>query len=216
MEPAFWHQRWAAQQIGFHQSEVNAYLRRHWPSLGLASGSQVLVPLCGKSLDLLWLAEQGHRVLGVELSREAVAAFFEASKLTPTVRKHGAFEVWHVEQLQVWCGDAFALTAVDLTDCAAFYDRAALIALPPAMRQRYLAHLQKGVPQTVQGLLITLEYNQALIEGPPFCVAEQEVREGFAGWHISALEQCKIAQESPRFVAAGVSTLLERVYRLAR
>ncbi|MFS0827939.1 thiopurine S-methyltransferase [Pseudomonas phoenicis] len=216
MEPSFWHQRWAAQQIGFHQAEVNAYLRRHWPRLGLAGGSQVLVPLCGKSLDLLWLAEQGHRVLGVELSREAVAAFFEASKLTPGVEKRGAFEVWRVEQLQVWCGDAFDLTPVDLAGCAAFYDRAGLIALPPAMRQRYLAHLQRVLPQAAQGLLITLEYDQALIAGPPFCVLEHEVREGFAGWQVDALEQCEIVQESPRFVAAGVGTLLERVYRLAR
>lgn len=216
MEPAFWHQRWAAQQIGFHQSEINAYLCRHWPSLGVASGSQVLVPLCGKSLDLLWLAEQGHRVLGVELSREAVAAFFEAGKLTPRVEKRGAFEVWHVEQLQVWCGDAFALTAANLADCSAFYDRAALIALPPAMRQRYLAHLQQSLPQAVQGLLITLEYDQALISGPPFCVPEHEVREGLTGWQINMLEQCEIVQESPRFVAAGVDRLMERVYRLAR
>ena len=216
MEPAFWHERWAAQQIGFHQSEVNAYLRRHWSSLGLASGSQVLVPLCGKSVDMVWLAEQGHRVLGVELSREAVAAFFEASQLTPTVEKRGVFEVWHVEQLQVWCGDAFALTAGDLADCAAFYDRAALIALPPAMRQRYLAHLQQRLPEAVRGLLITLEYDQALIGGPPFCVPEHEVREGLAGWQVNLLEQCEIAQESPRFVAAGVNTLRERVYRLAR
>nr|WP_314490623.1 thiopurine S-methyltransferase [uncultured Pseudomonas sp.] len=216
MEPAFWHERWAAQQIGFHQSEVNAYLRRHWSSLGLASGSQVLVPLCGKSVDMVWLAEQGHRVLGVELSREAVAAFFTEHRLTPTLEQRGAFEVWRSEAVELWCGDFFDLTAEDLAGCSALYDRAALIALPPTMRQRYLRHLCQQLPVAVQGLLVTLEYDQALIGGPPFSVRESEVHKGLGGWHIIELERQEIAQQSPRFVAAGVQTLLERAYRLSR
>ena len=216
MEPAFWHQRWAAQQIGFHQAQVNPYLRKAWPELGLAAGSQVLVPLCGKSLDLLWLAEQGHRVLGVELSRQAVAAFFEAHQLTPVVEQRGAFEVWRAEAIELWCGDFFALTQSDLHGCVGFYDRAALIALPPPMRQAYFSHLGHVLPAAAQGLLVTLEYDQALIDGPPFSVQEAEVRQGFAGWQVAELEQHEIAQDSPRFVAAGVRTLLERVYRLTR
>ncbi|MDZ5602145.1 thiopurine S-methyltransferase [Pseudomonas sp. RP23018S] len=216
MEPAFWHQRWAAQQIGFHQAQVNPYLRNAWPELGLAVGSQVLVPLCGKSLDLLWLAEQGHRVLGVELSREAVAAFFEAHQLTPVVEPRGVFEVWRAGAIELWCGDFFALTENDLHGCAGFYDRAALIALPPPMRQSYFSHLGRLLPAPAQGLLVTLEYDQALIDGPPFCVRDVEVRQGFAGWQVAELEQHLIAQDSPRFVAAGVRTLLERVYRLTR
>ncbi|AIR91611.1 thiopurine S-methyltransferase [Pseudomonas cremoricolorata] len=216
MEPAFWHQRWAAQQIGFHQPQVNGYLQRHWPSLGLQAGARVLVPLCGKSLDLLWLLRQGYRVLGIELSREAVAALFSEHGLTPQITREGEFEVWHDGALQVWCGDFFALTASQVQDCSALYDRAALIALPRAMRERYLAQLSELLPSPCQGLLVTLEYDQALIDGPPFSVGAEEVQRGLKDWQVSEVERCDIRQDSPRFVAAGVSSLRERVYRLSR
>lgn len=216
MDPAFWHQRWAAQQIGFHQAQVNPYLAAHWPTLPVAPDSQVLVPLCGKSLDLAWLAAQGHQVVGVELSEQAVAAFFDRHGLTPEVEARGVWQIWRSGALELWCGDFFALQASDVAGCTAFYDRAALIALPVEMRERYLAHLDQLLPVRCEGLLVTLEYDQALIDGPPFSVGQAEVLAGFAGWEVSALEQREIAQESPRFVKAGVNTLLERVYRVSR
>ena len=83
MDAAFWLQRWQEGQIGFHRSDVMPLLEKHWPSLQLPAGSRVLVPLCGKSLDMHWLAAQGHRVLGVELSPLAVTQFFEEAGLTP-------------------------------------------------------------------------------------------------------------------------------------
>lgn len=216
MEPAFWHKRWADNQIGFHQPQVNPYLRQFWPALGLASGTQVLVPLCGKSLDLAWLAARGHRVLGVELSRRAVADFFAEHGLQPHLSQRGAFEVWRCDEVEVWCGDVFALQAEDLADCAGFYDRAALIALPPEMRERYMALLGKLLPTPCKGLLVTLDYDQALIEGPPFAVGDEAVRAGFAHWHLEQVQEQQILDESPKFQAAGVSSLVERVYRLGR
>ena len=141
MQPEFWQDRWASNQIGFHQREVNPYLQRHWPVLGLPVVVKVLVPLCGKSLDLLWLAGQGHQVLGIELSQTAVEDFFSEQQLAPEVSDAGAFKVYRAGAIELWCGDFFALTARDVADCAALYDRAALIALPPPMRERYGAHL---------------------------------------------------------------------------
>jgi thiopurine S-methyltransferase len=214
MEPAFWHKRWADNQIGFHQAQVNPYLQAHWPALALAPGSQVLVPLCGKSLDLAWLAGQGHRVLGVELSRRAVEGFFREHRLEPEVLHRGEFEVWRSGGVEVWCGDFFALQAQDLADCAGFYDRAALIALPPEMRLRYMQLLAEGLPSGSQGLLVTLGYDQALLPGPPFSVADAEVRQGFAGGEVQALEAVEIIEQSEKFVQAGATSLLERVYRI--
>ncbi|UBM26628.1 thiopurine S-methyltransferase [Pseudomonas sp. p1(2021b)] len=216
MEPAFWHKRWADNQIGFHQAQVNPYLQAHWPSLGLAPGSRVLVPLCGKSLDLAWLAGQGHRVLGVELSRRAVEDFFREHGLVPEVVQQGAFEVWRSGAVELWCGDFFALQAKDLADCAGLYDRAALIALPPAMRERYMALLSSLLPAPCGGLLVTLDYDQALLDGPPFSVADDEVRAGFVGWRVERLEAREIIEESPKFELAGVGSLMERVYLLGR
>lgn len=216
MEPAFWQQRWADNQIGFHQAQVNPYLQTYWPQLQLAPGSRVLVPLCGKSLDLAWLAGQGHRVLGVELSRRAVEDFFREHGLEAEVRQQGAFEVWRSGYVQLWCGDFFALRAEDVADCVGLYDRAAVIALPVQMRARYMQLLSGLLPTSCRGLVVTLEYDQSLLAGPPFSVRDEELRQGFAGWQVEQLEAVEVIEESPKFVQVGASSLLERVYRLSR
>ncbi|MBF8646058.1 MULTISPECIES: thiopurine S-methyltransferase [Pseudomonas] len=216
MEPAFWQQRWADNQIGFHQAQVNPYLQKYWPTLGLAPGSRVLVPLCGKSLDLAWLAGQGYRVLGVELSRRAVEAFFREHGLQAEVQQRGAFEVWRSGDVELWCGDFFALQAEDVGDCAGLYDRAALIALPSQMRVAYMRLLSRLLPTGCQGLVVTLDYDQSLLGGPPFSVGDEELRQGFAGWQLDELEAVEVIEESPKFLQAGVSSLLERVCRVSR
>lgn len=213
MEPAFWHRKWADNQIGFHQAQANPYLQRYWPGLGLAAGSRVLVPLCGKSLDLAWLAGQGYRVRGIELSRRAVEDFFQEQGLQAQVRQQGAFEVWCSGEVELWCGDFFALRAEDVADCVGLYDRAALIALPLQMRERYMGLLSRMLPGG-SGLLVTLDYEQKLLEGPPFSVADEEVRRGFAGWQVEEVEARDVIGESPKFLQAGVKRLVERVYRV--
>ena len=112
MHEDFWQARWARNEIGFHLREVNPYLQRHWPELGLVPGAQVLVPLCGKSLDMAWLAEQGYRVLGVELAESAVIAFFAEQELTPQRSiSYGAFRRYRAGAVELLCGDFFALQA---------------------------------------------------------------------------------------------------------
>ncbi|NBA98544.1 thiopurine S-methyltransferase [Pseudomonas sp. R5(2019)] len=215
MQPEFWHKRWESGQIGFHLGHVNPLLLAHWPGLGLPAGARVLVPLCGKSLDLAWLASQGLRVLGVELAQKAVEDFFREHGLTPERSQQGAFEVFRAGSVELWCGDVFALTAEDLADCVGLYDRAALIALPPPMRQRYVQHLATLLPEQCKGLLITMDYDQAQIEGPPFSVPDDEVQALMAGrWQVTELQCEDILGESWKFVQAGVSRLQERVYRL--
>ncbi|MCP2071287.1 UNVERIFIED_ORG: thiopurine S-methyltransferase [Pseudomonas lini] len=216
MEPEFWHKRWSSNQIGFHLPEVNPYLQRFWSQLGVEQGSRVLVPLCGKTLDLLWLAQQGYSVLGVELSEKAAADFFLEHQLEPSVSEEGAFKVFRAGDIEIRCGDFFALGAADAADCAALYDRAALIALPGAMRERYAAHLQKILPECV-GLLITLDYNQDEMPGPPFSVGDDEVQRLLGGgWRLEVLQEQDVLGESWKFLQAGVKRLEERVYRVSR
>lgn len=216
MEPAFWQQRWADNQIGFHQAQVNPYLQQYWPHLQLAHGSRVLVPLCGKTLDLAWLAGQGYRVLGVELSQRAVAAFFHEHGLEPQIVQKEAFEIWRHGDVEVWCGDFFALQPEDLADCVALYDRAALIALPVHMRLAYVQTLSRSLPDRCSGLLVTLNYDQALLAGPPFSVGDEEVRMGLAGWQVDELKAVELIEQSPKFSQAGVCSLVERVYQISR
>ena len=216
MQPEFWHKKWASNQIGFHLSEVNPYLQRHWPELSMPATARVLVPLCGKSLDLAWLAGRGHQVLGVELSEKAIEDFFNEHQIQPQISEKGAFKVYRSDAIELWCGDFFALTASDVADCVAFYDRAALIALPAPMRERYAAHLQQILPQGVRGVLITLDYDQAQMPGPPFAVGDDEVKRLLGDlWQVQALEERDVLGESWKFLQAGVTRLEERVYRVS-
>lgn len=217
MHEAFWQDRWARSQIGFHQEKVNGYLRRHWSGLGLPRDARVLVPLCGKSLDLAWLAEQGHGVIGVELAERAVQDFFAERGVQPEVLQRGAFKVYRADRLQILCGDFFALSRDDVADCQAFYDRAALIALPPQMRERYVAHLQAILPESCQGLLVTLVYDQQRMDGPPFSVEDAEVARHFAaGWALRRVEEKDVLAGNPRFSDSGLATVDERVFHLTR
>lgn len=217
MHGAFWQERWARDQIGFHQDQVNAYLLRHWPRLQLPRGSQVLVPLCGKSLDLAWLVSQGHAVLGVELAEKAVRVFFAEHDFQPQVSEHGAFRIYSVGALALWCGDFFALTAEDVAGCQAFYDRAALIALPAAMRERYAAHLHGILPANCQGLLVTLDYDQARMDGPPFSVSDAEVRERFGRvWQVDELQREDVLAGNWKFIRHDLKALDEATYHLRR
>lgn len=216
MQPDFWHKRWQSNQIGFHLPEVNPYLQRFWPQLSVEEGARVLVPLCGKSLDLLWLAHQGHEVLGIELSEKAVEDFFDEHHFDPNVSEQGPFKVYRAGSIELWCGDFFELTAGDVADCTALYDRAALIALPPTMRQQYAAHLNRILPKDSMGLLISLDYDQGQMDGPPFAVLDDEVRQLFGNfWALKILEDQDVLSESGKFLEAGVTRLEERVYRIS-
>ena len=216
MQPDFWHQRWHENRIGFHRSEVMPLLEEHWDALQLSSESRVLVPLAGKSLDMVWLAAQGHRVLGVELSPLAVAQFFEEHGLQPECRESTSGLHHAAKHIELLCGDVFAVDAALLGDCTGVYDRAALIALPPDMRQRYVRTVYAALPSGCRGLLITLEYPQAEKVGPPFSVDEAEVRELFSPhWQVELLERRDILQQ-PDFIAEGLTAMSTAVYRLEK
>ena len=215
MHEEFWHARWSGNEIGFHLKEVNPYLVRYWPGLALPAGSRVLVPLCGKSLDLRWLVTQGYSVLGVELSRKAVEDFFAEQCLDYTQTQHGTFSCYRTDGLELWCGDFFTLTAADVAECQGLYDRAALIALPAPMRERYVQHLRAILPGTARGLLVTLEYPQEQMEGPPFSVPEVEVRERLEGpWRLERLLSVDVLEQNWRFISRGLTALNEAVYYL--
>lgn len=175
MRDEFWHERWEQGQIGFHQQAVNRYLTDHWGDLGLPAGAPVFVPLCGKSLDMLWLREQGHPVFGIELSRKAVEAFFHENEIEPSINETARFAEYSAEQLTLFAGDYFQLTASDLGQIHAVFDRAALIALPPTMRQAYVCHMATLLPGGAHVLLVTMHYPEGSLEGPPFSVGAREV-----------------------------------------
>lgn len=215
MEKSFWHERWEKNEIGFHQSHFHPFLLQHWPSLNLRLGSRVFVPLCGKSRDLLWLRDQGLDVIGVELSKLAVEDFFKENQLTATVMQHGELALYGCPGIHIFCGDFFKLTAADLTGVAGVFDRASLVALPPAMRRDYAAHMQKILPPGTQTLLVCFTYPQEQMNGPPFSVEAAEVHALFApASEVTFLAEADVLNNEPRFKQRGLTHLHEKTFRL--
>ena len=217
MDTQFWLERWETSQTGFHQHEVNSHLLRYWPKLGLEPGSRILVPLCGKSIDMLWLEAQGYRIIGIELSRIAAESFFTENGLTPEIHKEKHCTRYVHENTELVCGDFFNLTPEDIGQVDAFYDRAALIALTPAQRSGYADHLAQLLDRDTQGLLITLDYNQLEMSGPPFAVSHEEVSRLFEpGCAVKHLFHFDALEDNVRFKERGVTELAEHAYHLKR
>lgn len=217
MEPEFWQQRWHEGQIGFHQDHETPLMLKHWPSLQVPAGSRVFVPLAGKSLDIIWFAHQGYRVLGVELASTAIEQFFAEHDLQAAASDSTYGRRYQSGDIELINGDVFAQDPKALFACDAVYDRAALIALPPALRRRYASEVYGRLPKGCRGLLITVEYPQAEKSGPPFSVEEAEVRDLFgAQWDITVLERREILAQQPNFAAEGVTALQTVVYDLTR
>ncbi len=188
MEAEFWQQKWEKNEIGFHEGAFNSRLVKHWHKLALEEGSRVLVPLCGKTNDIAWLLSQGYYVVGVELVESAVEQLFKALGVMPDITDFGNLKRYSADYIDIFVGDIFALTSEPLGSINAIYDRAALVALPADMRNRYTKHLVNITVNKPQ-LLITFEYDQTLIQGPPFSVSNEEVKLHYKDhYHLTLLQ----------------------------
>lgn len=217
MEPQFWHERWRTGRIGFHQPTIDCSLQAHWPRLQMGQESHVFVPLCGKSLDLLWLSDQGHSVTGIELSATAVEAFFLENGVAARRRVEDGFDVYATERIRLIRGDFFALTPALLGRTEAVYDRAALISWTPSLRAPYVEQLASLLASAARMLLITLEYPQSQMAGPPFSVTRDEIMRLYSSqFSIQELARQDILACDARLRSAGVTELFEVCYLLVR
>ena len=179
MDANFWHQRWGKNEIGWHETKVNPLLVQHFNELGLEKGSRIFIPLCGRTLDISWLHAQGYQIAGAELSKVAIEQLFAELGVQPNVSARGEGEQWSANHIDIFVGDIFALSAETLGHVDGIYDRAALVAFPEDMRNRYVRHLIEITEKAPQ-LLICYEYDQRCMEGPPFSIPDQEVKRQYA------------------------------------
>lgn len=194
MNAEFWHSRWQEKRIGFNQSAVNPLLINYFKQLNLPAGSRVFVPLCGKSIDMAWLAAQGYDVVGVELVETAVQAFFAEQNISPTVNQHvgnSAIKYYQGQlsgqTITLWVADIFALSSDHIGSVNGVYDKAALIALPENMRTKYSEHIRKISGHAPQ-FIITLTYDQSKKAGPPFSISSEQIQQYYGdNYHISEL-----------------------------
>ncbi|MBM7073819.1 thiopurine S-methyltransferase [Shewanella sp. 202IG2-18] len=210
-----WHDRWEQGRIKFHKPDFNPNLVEYWTTLCPNSEASTFVPLCGKSLDLLYLAQQGHNVIGCELVELGIKAFFEENQLSPQITQIDELNRWQALSFTIYQGDYFKIPAANI-NAEYLYDRAALIALPKDIRAQYVANLTKVAPNLKAGLLITLEYDQAQYDGPPFSVPQSEVFELF-GAEFDVVELARhVTTDKPPVMRENDVELVEVVYKLER
>ena len=203
-----WLERWEQGRIGWHEPDGNANLKRHWPTL--AEGSRVLVPLCGKAHDIIWLANRGHDVVGVELSPIAVEAFFAENDLEYEQRRDGEMVCYRSRRraIAIWCGDYFKFTSAPYD---ALYDRGGLVAIAADERPRYVEHTEALLKNDAYRMVITLEYDQARAPGPPYAVMPEEV-ESYWDDLVVLSRHNDIDNCPPKFKQAGLTEVIEAVW----
>lgn len=217
MRTDFWLNVWENGQINFHNSKTNPFLMKFWPRLGLNAGDPAFVPLCGKSIDMVWLAEQMHPVIGVELSPLAAEAFFEENDIEVEVNAAGPFTIWQGGDIELYVGDFFELTAEQLQDVRGVFDRAAIVALPETMRRDYAQHLGKHLSAGAKILLFAFEYDQEKKPGPPHSVPTAEIKRIFSpDFTIEKLDQRELIKKAPGMQRAGLTSFEQHVYLLER
>jgi thiopurine S-methyltransferase len=203
-----WRGRWAEGRTGWHEPQGNAGLQAAWPPL--TNNTRVLVPMCGKSPDLLWLVKRGHDVAGVELSEIAVRDFFSENAIEYQIEKDGCLDRYSAadRSLTLYCGDYF-----DFEDSAfdALYDRGALVALPVDLRERYVKHTKSLLRAGASKMIITLEYDQAAVNGPPFSVPKEEISNYWDDL-VCVSKKDDIDNCPPKFRAAGLTDVKELVW----
>jgi thiopurine S-methyltransferase len=172
MKESFWHERWAKNEIAFHEKNANHLMSAHFDKFNLPAGSRIFVPLCGKTRDIAWLLARGYAVVGAELSEVAIKALFTELGVEAHVSRINDFLHYHNEKIDIYVGNIFNLTESVLGTVNGIYDRAALVALPADLRRQYAAHLI-DITDAAPQFLITFEYDQQLIDGPPFSVSSE-------------------------------------------
>lgn len=216
MQTEFWLEKWEKGETGFHLEVAHPLLERNWPRLGLATGGAVFVPLCGKSHDLIHINRLGHPVTGIELSPLAIEQFFAERHLTPVETEVGGMPAFSAESLRLIVGDFFRLKPGDLEPIAAVYDRASLIAMPPAMQADYARQLQNLIPKDAPILLITLDYDPTEMQGPPFATPLSRIQALYADrYDIHLLEELDALDDNPALRNRGLTWLKEAAWYLA-
>lgn len=217
MDHEYWNQRWCTNDIGFNQSEPNKLMQRYIDSFHLKPGARLFVPLCGKSVDLLWLSQAGYFSVGVELSKLACEAFFKENHLAAEVTHQSDFTVFEIndKKIKLFCGDFFQLDRTLLGPIDMVYDRAALVALPSTLRQRYIEHLLNMLNPGTPIFLITSAYAQNIMNGPPFSIDEEEVKFLYEQYFfIHQLYNKPIENIPLHLQAKGLIKANEQVYHL--
>jgi thiopurine S-methyltransferase len=219
LEHSFWHERWKTSKIGFHLNESNPILKKNFETLNLKFGSTVLVPLCGKSLDLIYIKELGFDVIGFELNLIAVESFFKENNIDFEIVDYECFKCYRSDRITIYVGDflQFPKELLEGLPISGIYDRAALVALPLSMRKDYYQKMISLYPIGSKVLCVTFEYDDSKTSGPPFSVNFSEVDKHLNSYFkIMVIEKYEGDMDNPRLSKEGCNYMIEKVLLLEK
>ena len=209
MDENFWHDRWKKNDISFHQNEANPNLVTHLHNLPIKTKSRIFIPLCGKTLDISWLLSKGYSVAGSELSEFAIDELFKQLEISPKVDERGAIKHFHAPNIDIYAGNIFELNKEILGSVNAVYDRGAYVALPETIRAQYSQHLI-NITNNASQLLVAYEYNQSLMDGPPFSIQPTEIEANY----IKSYEITNLNSQDVEGGLKGICAAKENVWLL--
>ncbi|MFT5757302.1 MAG: thiopurine S-methyltransferase [Alteromonadaceae bacterium] len=215
MKPSFWHKCWERNALGFHQETVQPFLEQFLLPRLTSTTQHVFLPLCGKSLDMVWLAQK-MKVSGSELSEIACRDFFQEKDLPFQQHQHHDFTIFSHQNIELWQGDFFKLLPAELGNIDWIYDRAALIALPMSMQQQYAQHLSHFISDQTSLFLISLEFPQEELAGPPFSISSLKVVQLFSGFTVDCIAEQELTDKKFAQRTFNVSHLVERLYLIKK
>ena len=216
MKHTFWHDRWESDRIGFHQETINPYLNEYVSHLEKSASRCIFVPLCGKTKDMLWLAEKGFNVIGVEISEKAIISFFSENNIEYSTKEESNIRCFYSKNITIYKADIFDLEPRHMKNSDCFYDRAALIALPKNTRNNYVQQIKALTGNSSIGLLVSIEYLPTQSDFPPFCIKQEEITDLFsANFTVEKLMEQDILDASPKAIERGLTEIKEVVYSLA-
>lgn len=212
MDKVYWLNKWQKNDIAFNQQAPNNLLVSYFNDLQLKRNSRILVPLCGKSVDMLWLYQQGYKILGIELSEIACRDFFTENALIYTSQDATAHKIFRHQNIQLIAGDFFLSERASLLSIQAVYDRAALIALPQELRKRYVAHLLSLLEPNTPILLIATDYDSSEMQGPPYPLGKKSIQNLFATCNIETLYYRPMKRIPEHLKQKGLTDAIEQAY----
>lgn len=207
MKESFWLERWNSNQIGFHAKDINPFLLKYYPNLNLNKSSFIFVPLCGKTNDMIYLASLGNKVIGIEFSEKAIIEFFTENQIPFSTSKVRSLTKYSSDSIDIFHGDFFSLSSSILGPIDMIYDRAALIALPETIRTSYYKKIAELVDEETKGIVISIEYDQSKVAGPPFSVKKSEIVENYK---LKDLKE--IYHHIPNELKDRFGDIIERIY----
>ncbi|XP_065254915.1 thiopurine S-methyltransferase isoform X1 [Emys orbicularis] len=227
-----WLQKWKMRKIGFHKEQGHLILRKYLDVLlNGRSGLRIFFPLCGKAVEMKWLADMGHYVVGVELSECALKEFFTENDLSyseETIPGISGAKVFKSTSgnISLYCCSIYDLSSTIAGRFDGIWDRGSLVAINPCDREHYANLMLSLMKRSCCYLLVTVLYDSNKHKGPPFYVPDSEIKSLFglliSGKNITSLKgkvceiKCleKVDDFSDQHKAWGLDYFLEVTYLL--